>query len=181
MLICTVYFFCDFNPLPPHGGRPFIFSARRRTGHFNPLPPHGGRQDYQHTLLCATEFQSTPSAWRETLEPHHKCRQDQYFNPLPPHGGRLTSGTMKTGSLHFNPLPPHGGRPDKKKLDGMDLSFQSTPSAWRETLTFDYCRVSINHFNPLPPHGGRPEREKAERFPLSISIHSLRMEGDSTA
>ena len=35
----------DFNPLPPHGGRPC-----RRTGshsplyHFNPLPPHGGRR-----------------------------------------------------------------------------------------------------------------------------------------
>ena len=33
----------DFNPLPPHGGRPIIESWKARRVHFNPLPPHGGR------------------------------------------------------------------------------------------------------------------------------------------
>ena len=33
----------DFNPLPPHGGRPLCPPQIWRTGHFNPLPPHGGR------------------------------------------------------------------------------------------------------------------------------------------
>ena len=57
----------DFNPLPPHGGRPC-----RRTGshsplyHFNPLPPHGGRQRLRHLFQVIEVFQSTPSAWRET-------------------------------------------------------------------------------------------------------------------
>ena len=36
-------------------------------------------------------------------------------------------------------------------------SFQSTPSAWRETCAMDMIfRCHIN-FNPLPPHGGRRE------------------------
>ena len=34
--------------------------------HFNPLPPHGGRHIYSRYGLFCAEFQSTPSAWRET-------------------------------------------------------------------------------------------------------------------
>ena len=34
--------------------------------HFNPLPPHGGRPQYANVQANLTEFQSTPSAWRET-------------------------------------------------------------------------------------------------------------------
>ena len=61
-------------------------------------------------------------------------------------------------AMHFNPLPPHGGRLD---LSGDSLSegtFQSTPSAWRETLSL-------------------VDREEV----IAISIHSLRMEGDTSA
>ena len=35
---------------------------------------------------------------------------------------------------HFNPLPPHGGRRLSSYLPSMTFSFQSTPSAWRETI-----------------------------------------------
>ena len=66
-------------------------------------------------------------------------------------------------------------------LSGGDTgkTFQSTPSAWRETdTTLD--RLSCNdHFNPLPPHGGRQRVLHNYSFTESISIHSLRMEGDS--
>ena len=34
---------------------------------FNPLPPHGGRPVSDCNILYCTEFQSTPSAWRETF------------------------------------------------------------------------------------------------------------------
>ena len=57
---------------------------------------------------------------------------------------------------HFNPLPPHGGRPPEEN---------PTP-------------CNNDYFNPLPPHGGRPIREKKEVRQQTISIHSLRMEGD---
>ena len=57
---------------------------------------------------------------------------------------------------YFNPLPPHGGRPISSDPIAATISFQSTPSAWRET-------------------------QSRRRLPdiVLISIHSLRMEGDS--
>ena len=85
----------------------------------------------------------------------------------------------------------------KKDEDGI---FQSTPSAWRETLQGICYWMVIIYFNPLPPHGGRHQfscilhsncrfqstpsawRETQQLYLLyqytSISIHSLRMEGD---
>ena len=87
---------------------------------------------------------------------------------------------------------PEGYRPPK---------FQSTPSAWRETLVrFDPLNEEIisihslrmegdtltimtssddSNFNPLPPHGGRRKRRRCGHCGTKISIHSLRMEGDS--
>ena len=35
------------------------------------------------------------------------------------------------------------------------------------------------YFNPLPPHGGRPVLDFLRRAIQEISIHSLRMEGDT--
>ena len=41
---------------------------------------------------------------------------------------------------HFNPLPPHGGRrPDYQRIQTLQR-FQSTPSAWRETGSWQFCR-----------------------------------------
>ena len=56
-----------------------------------------------------------------------------------------------------NPLPPHGGRPK--------VLFAES--------------VSASNFNPLPPHGGRRRLRILVKHPPFISIHSLRMEGDS--
>ena len=78
------------------------------------------------------------------------------FNPLPPHGGRRVCRTLPASAVNFNPLPPHGGRRRFSVfLSAAEKSFQSTPSAWRETV--------------LTSVAGLPE---------VISIHSLRMEGD---
>ena len=122
-------------------------------------------------------FQSTPSAWRETrlcclktgysYISIHSLRMEGdsigsiliesffHFNPLPPHGGRLTEQHTVMKHRHFNPLPPHGGRQQKLFKLYFTGVFQSTPSAWRETMP-----------------GLQKRRGK------SISIHSLRMEGD---
>ena len=63
--------------------------------------------------------------------------------------------------------------------DFKNFAFQSTPSAWRETVYHGTGFFQfIVHFNPLPPHGGRPLSDLAPGEYLSISIHSLRMEGD---
>ena len=79
---------------------------------------------------------------------------------------------------HFNPLPPHGGRPGISFILFTILSFQSTPSAWRET------KCSHDGFNGflISIHSLRMEGDGQEfasiRSETSISIHSLRMEGD---
>ena len=100
-------------------------------------------------------FQSTPSAWRETLIYLGMIWRKKNFNPLPPHGGRLAT--------------PSAIRYCSK--------FQSTPSAWRETYSSGgiwgclhisihslrmegdsfntSCAARCSNFNPLPPHGGR--------------------------
>ena len=132
-----------------------------------------------------------------------------HFNPLPPHGGRRTRIIANAvGAWNFNPLPPHGGRQcdfpgwangstisiHSLRMEG-DLSglphscaaksFQSTPSAWRETRRCSTFRRSAvfqstpsawretplhwqhhalcEYFNPLPPHGGRPRRHATDR------------------
>ena len=129
------------------------FSGRQKN--FNPLPPHGGRPG---------------RCW--------KSCHTFYFNPLPPHGGRPYWTAFFRRISHFNPLPPHGGRLLHISTRVMVSSFQSTPSAWRETLNSWAGELHRKHFNPLPPHGGR--QFVRPFFPGGdyISIHSLRMEGD---
>ena len=68
----------------------------------------------------------------------------------------LREQTATGGTADFNPLPPYGGRPRYSLVTGRYSSFQSTPSVWRET--------SFSDFN---------------NFRFFISIHSLRMEGDT--
>ena len=78
------------------------------------------------------------------------------FNPLPPCGGRLLSSLRPTiRSRYFNPLPPCGGR-------------------------LQYLPVSpkLRYFNPLPPCGGRRKDGGSGERMKTISIHSLRVEGD---
>ena len=79
---------------------------------------------------------------------------------------------------HFNPLPPHGGRPPSATQRPPIFSFQSTPSAWRETHENTLLELAKRNFNPLPPHGGRPCVHLRHYLGTYISIHSLRMEGD---
>ena len=196
-----------------------------RIVYFNPLPPHGGRPDYHgkgindshisiHSLRMEGDFsgwlrpvdpeifQSTPSAWRETGIIVNF--QSGIFISI--HSLRMEGDTslifMISSFPHFNPLPPHGGRQSILLRITSSGSFQSTPSAWRETSVLIVPAMSIVYFNPLPPHGGRRSvripapavgwyfnplpphggrlfHNSHQDFGLFISIHSLRMEGDT--
>ena len=64
--------------------------------------------------------------------------------------------------------------------DVIAVTFQSTPSVWRETGYATEVQPPEPNFNPLPPYGGRPHCTAGNRPCKSISIHSLRMEGDGT-
>ena len=146
--------------------------------HFNPLPPHGGRLCWGVGWRFQNIFQSTPSAWRETLTVNSLCIQLTYFNPLPPHGGRPGRWRYTLRPLRdFNPLPPHGGRQFTFQQVYTISTFQSTPSAWRET-----CRMGRKYAQQgISIHSLRMEGDPAGKRScriLAISIHSLRMEGD---
>ena len=216
---------CHFNPLPPHGGRPrlviipfnarFTFqstpSAWRETnpGCENPqivtISIHSLRMEGDHNIfirirhpvgisihslrmegdpeisrnVCAgISFQSTPSAWRETFFAFHNYPVLSFQST--PSAWRETSGKLFTSPTYsdFNPLPPHGGRRRGWIFAPPGNLFQSTPSAWRETL------IAISLHSPfiISIHSLRMEGDSFHNFRFrhkKISIHSLRMEGDA--
>ena len=100
-----------------------------------------------------------------------------YFNPLPPYGGRQCRFSAVRSIRYFNPLPPYGGRPERRCLAMKRFKFQSTPSVWRETFCSSAFRDTLS-FQSTPSVW----RETDTIIPIyldgSISIHSLRMEGD---
>ena len=123
-------------------------SAWRETRAFSSLSPP------------INSFQSTPSAWRETENSEKRCllsrisihslrmegdtssgekrNEKKHFNPLPPHGGRHPEKVEGVRKWHFNPLPPHGGRRVFQCTSTICGTFQSTPSAWRETWLYRF-------------------------------------------
>ena len=147
--------------------------------YFNPLPPHGGRR---------LSFVTNPFSLTISI---HSLRME---------GDPLIQSLIQ-GITDFNPLPPHGGRRRNWKDCAISVKFQSTPSAWRETTSGNPGNMEVENFNPLPPHGGRPAADcrpfavppfqstpsawrETKAKPSNdakddISIHSLRMEGDS--
>ena len=132
-------------------------------------------------VFCVELFQSTPSAWRETwcyrkvdkgrhgrvisihslrMEGDRQRQRLYLLHVISIHSLRMEGDGVANVSvkviLHFNPLPPHGGRPLPLSSWSAWDTFQSTPSAWRETQLLLVSMLSHQHFNPLPPHGGRP-------------------------
>ena len=87
---------------------------------------------------------------------HTALFQFFYFNPLPPHGGRLGEDKDYVFISSFQSTPSAWRETTLLGLQWDDFDkFQSTPSAWRETTMRIPCLILIINFNPLPPHGGR--------------------------
>ena len=146
---------------------------------FNPLPPHGGRRTPANSGSGRIPFQSTPSAWRETALIACPESEALHFNPLPPHGGRLwVLNSEQLDAGNFNPLPPHGGRRQGIRHFRKRRSFQSTPSAWRETRLRPIIFSEDFIFQSTPSAWRETRRRFASKCFPEISIHSLRMEGD---
>ena len=102
----------NFNPLPPHGGRPM---EDNRALSVSVISIHSLRMEGDvllEWLLCGVVlFQSTPSAWRETVDRLVNVDVDVFQST--PSAWRETSSASTLSAMmhHFNPLPPHGGRP----------------------------------------------------------------------
>ena len=124
----------NFNPLPPHGGR--------RERHLHLVTGNGFQSTpsaWRETLTVfvnfrLSSFQSTPSAWRETFTPAFILSIASYFNPLPPHGGRRCCAlfSMSNCVISIHSLRMEGDGTFTPRTDSLKI-FQSTPSAWRET------------------------------------------------
>ena len=144
-----------FNPLPPHGGRLTSKTLDQLSSPFQSTPSAWRETAVERIYHNVNSFQSTPSAWRETLVLgliQDVCSISIHSLRMEGDWTRLLSPIRQ---IYFNPLPPHGGRLCKRLHCNPPNTFQSTPSAWRETPPW-LCRACILcHFNPLPPHGGR--------------------------
>ena len=124
------------------------------------------------------EFQSTPSVWRETtwkeqgqvwleisihslrVEGDHRAQRAASGESISIHSLRVEGDASDPRYMsmpwNFNPLPPCGGR----------LCNRVFPALY-------------HYFNPLPPCGGRHGLPPLGFSDFPISIHSLRVEGDS--
>ena len=106
-------------------------------------------------------FLSTPSGWRATNITITFVDFIVLFLSTPS-GWRATQGSQ-------------GRR-------GRRAEFLSTPSGWRATLYRPQRRRRLFlYFNPRPPGGGRRKASNDLLFMSDISIHALRVEGDTDA
>ena len=102
---------------------------------------------------------------------HCACGRSQlHFNPLPPHGGRLPFSNRRFTDSTFQSTPSAWRETHWHNGQSITRQFQSTPSAWRETPFFRPTTIGTSHFNPLPPHGGR--RFSFVRIPTTIAFQS---------
>ena len=114
-------------------------------------------------------FQSTPSAWRETIRTQApSLRRVISIHSLRMEGDRrFLAG--RCDSVIFQSTPSAwretGAFPP---FFWMEKVFQSTPSAWRETLFPEVRKGQCSHFNPLPPHGGRHHFRRSHVLTLSF-------------
>ena len=126
---------------------------------FYPRPPGGGRPLPLPVAMRAILFLSTPSGWRATSFRSTRISRCLFLST--PSGWRATHATAAAASSgrYFYPRPPGGGRP----------------------YNGGYAFAARRYFYPRPPGGGRLITNVAGNRRAEISIHALRVEGDSSA
>ena len=168
-----------FYPRPPGGGRPMKCSVSLRRFYFYPRPPGGGRHVQRQSGNC-----------RGSISIHalrvEGDRRIFFFVT----GSRISIHALRVegdhrhfvrcffGILNFYPRPPGGGRLVSAGDGGSVAVFLSTPSGWRATNL-----VTVNGGDVIflsTPSGWRATgNAPAGQAGSPISIHALRVEGDS--
>ena len=167
---------------------------------FNPLSPHGERPYRRYPGGKPPAFQSTLPAWGETADALAAAWAG-WISIHSPRMGR-DRDTNRRGFWRFISIhsPRMGRDPAASAAVHQRLLFQSTLPAWGETQGFAGRADARLDFNPLSPHGERPAASAAvhqrERFQSTlpawgeterlardhaaalISIHSPRMGRD---
>ncbi len=145
----------NFNPRPPWGGRRLATGLRISDVLFQSTPSVGRATQAVWRDINRAAFQSTPSVGRATRKWIFEDPELTIsIHALRGEGDRFNTLIITHGS-NFNPRPPWGGRRGYSPLFCSFWKFQSTPSVGRATN-------SANR----------------QLFPMGISIHALRGEGD---
>ena len=101
------------------------------------------------------------------------------FYPRPPGGGRQLDPGNVTLLEQFLSTPSGWRATAVTSFASCDVKFLSTPSGWRATALLLRRRRAKIYFYPRPPGGGRQRRVCRGRHMRAISIHALRVEGDT--
>ena len=131
-----------------------------RSGEQSSISIHALREEGDTKLVPLRKLTAISiHALREEGDRNGRRRKNRTknFYPRPPRGGRLGYNTLAAIQQDFYPRPPRGGRLDEVLPGDTFNVFLSTPSARRATS-----------------QGG------GQSTSMSISIHALREEGDST-
>ena len=161
-----------FNPLPPYGGRPITpdYFFRRFYISIHSLRMEGdialfdfgisekisihslrmeGDLDSEKPSIDTSQFQSTPSVWRETFLSQLSFPAQKNFNPLPPYGGRQITCFAADVMYSFQSTPSVWRETFATNTFYLLFAFQSTPSVWRETSHKPQVQM-INIFQSTP-------------------------------
>ena len=170
--------YVNFNPLPPHGGRPKIDWDNEDHRTFQSTPSTRRETSHAHRAAASFPFQSTPSTRRETCQPLYVNLYKQFQSTPSTRRETCTDTSDNPSWFYFNPLPPHGGRQQERAAYTMTTAFQSTPSTRRETT----AHQDISGKQDISIHSLHTEGDAPLCIFLShqsyISIHSLHTEGD---
>ena len=130
--------------------------------------------------LISMVFLSTPSGWRATFIISYILQKSRQISihALRVEGDRAYHRVRQLGQ-NFYPRPPGGGRLCLSFQIVFVIIFLSTPSGWRATIIPFPCRATGVFLST--PSGWRATQchVHVECIILEISIHALRVEGDS--
>ena len=172
-----------FYPRPPGGGRrQREICYKLRSYHFYPRPPGGGRLHRPCRTGATSAFLSTPSGWRAT-PPRAVLRTSRAISI---HALRVEGDGIKMPGCIDLPgeflSTPSGWRATFESFkSGATLKFLSTPSGWRATILSTVLRGAQRLFLSTPCGWRDTSRSAICRCSRPISIHALRVEGDSPA
>ena len=167
-----------FNPLPPHGGRHWIDGFFDK---FAKISIHSLRMEGDAYCGAIRRTRKRISIHSLRMEGDNDFGYNLISDNISIHSLRMEGDDTHSGKnrqkTYFNPLPPHGGRRISSYHSGILRAFQSTPSAWRETLSVPEKQIG-RAFQSTPSAWRETSGIGRNAVNFGISIHSLRMEGD---
>ena len=146
----------DFNPLSPHGERPFPGLSLLRPVDFNPLSPHGerpagSRAEAEKGLISI----HSPRMGRDQTCPFRVDSNGQFQSTLPAWGETGAELEVTHAFVFQSTLPAWGETNERSASTGKKAISIHSPRMGRDRGGGGIDGKG-SHFNPLSPHGERP-------------------------